>query len=122
MLGEDAALATSAPRPASLSSRAQEFIKQLEQIDFDTWFEFTSDNQTHQLKLSWYSPHTHNYMFVDQSGQRATMKPLTLLAHEMEQGVARIISPERDTPMVDRALTAIYRVLQRISGRTTTDA
>ena len=34
------------------------------------------------------------------------------------QGLARIVTPERATPLVDRALTAIYRVLQRFTGRT----
>ncbi|MDT4878869.1 hypothetical protein FQZ97_1145020 [compost metagenome] len=57
-------------------------------------------------------------MFVDHSGQRAAIKPLTLLATEMEQGLARIVPPEHDAPLVDRALNAIYRVLQRFSGRT----
>lgn len=119
MLGEDAALATSAPRAAGLSARAQTLVKELEQIEFGTWFEFVSGDATCELKLSWYSPTTRNYMFVDHSGQRVAIKPLTLLASEMEQGLARIIAPERAAPLVDRALSAIYRVLQRFSGRTT---
>jgi hypothetical protein len=36
----------------------------------------------------------------------------------MEQGLTRIVPPEQDAPLVDRALNAIYRVLQRFSGRT----
>jgi hypothetical protein len=69
------------------------------------------------LKLSWFSPTTHNYMFVDHSGQRVAIKPLTILANEMEQGLVRILQTERGAPLVDRALTAIYRVLQRFTGR-----
>jgi hypothetical protein len=46
------------------------------------------------------------------------LKEFTLLASEMEQGLARIITPERAGPLVDRALNAIYRVLQRFTGRT----
>lgn len=122
MLGEDAALATSAPRATTLSARAQVLIKELESIEFGTWFEFVSGDETRALKLSWYSPTTRNYMFVDHSGQRVAIKPLTLLASEMEQGLARIIDPERAAPLVDRALSAIYRVLQRFSGRTTAHA
>jgi hypothetical protein len=122
MLGEDAALATSAPRAAGLSARAQHLIKELEQIEFGTWFEFVNGDETRALKLSWYSPTTRNYMFVDHSGQRVAIKPLTLLASEMEQGLARIIDPERAAPLVDRALSAIYRVLQRFSGRTTAES
>jgi hypothetical protein len=122
MLGEDAALATSAPRAATLSPRAQVLIKELESIEFGTWFEFVNGDEARALKLSWYSPTTRNYMFVDHSGQRVAIKPLTLLAREMEQGLARIIDPERAAPLVDRALSAIYRVLQRFSGRTAAQA
>jgi hypothetical protein len=122
MLGEDAALATSAPRASGLSARAQVLVKELEHIEFGTWFEFVTGDESRALKLSWYSPTTRNYMFVDHSGQRVAIKPLTLLASEMEQGLARIIDPERAAPLVDRALSAIYRVLQRFSGRTTAQA
>ena len=118
MLGEDAALATLAPRESTLSTRAQALAKELGHIEFGTWFEFVNGEQVRTLKLSWFSPTTRNYMFVDQSGQRVAIKPLTLLATEMEQGLARIVTPERGAPLVDRALTAIYRVLQRFTGRT----
>ncbi|MGE6792639.1 DUF1631 domain-containing protein [Pseudomonas guineae] len=118
MLGEDAALATQAPRESTLSARAQALAKELGHIEFGTWFEFVTGEQVRLLKLSWFSPTTRNYMFVDQSGQRVAIKPLTQLATEMEQGLARIVTPERGAPLVDRALTAIYRVLQRFTGRT----
>ncbi|WP_422911248.1 DUF1631 domain-containing protein [Pseudomonas sp. MAC6] len=117
MLGEDAALATLAPRESTLSARAQALIKELSHIEFGTWFEFVNGQQVRTLKLSWFSPTTRNYMFVDQSGQRVAIKPITQLASEMEQGLARIVTPERGAPLVDRALTAIYRVLQRFTGR-----
>lgn len=118
MLGEDAELARQAPPRAELSSRAQALTQELTKLEFGTWFEFVSNGQSRILKLSWFSPTTHNYMFVDHQGQRVAVKPLTLLASEMEQGLARIVSPERAIPLMDRALTAIYRVLQRFTGRT----
>ena len=118
MLGEDAALATLAPRESTLSTRALALAKELGHIEFGTWFEFVNGEQVRTLKLSWFSPTTRNYMFVDQSGQRVAIKPLTQLATEMEQGLARIVTPERGAPLVDRALTAIYRVFQRFTGRT----
>ncbi len=118
MLGEDADLARQAPPRTKLSSRAQALAKELANVEFGTWFEFVEGDKSRVLKLSWFSPTTHNYMFVDNSGQRVAIKPLTLLASEMEKGLARIVTPERATPLVDRALTAIYRVLQRFTGRT----
>lgn len=119
MLGEDAALATPPSRSAGLSPRAQVLTEELQHIEFGTWFEFIDGGQVRALKLSWFSPTTRNYMFVDHGGQRAAIKPLHQLALEMEQGQARILNPERTAPLVDRALTAIYRVLQRFTGRAT---
>jgi hypothetical protein len=117
MLGEDAVLAEPVKREAQLSARAQALLKELQQLEFGTWFEFVQGKNTLTLKLSWFSPTTHNYMFVDHSGQRVAVKPIRQLANEMEQGLARIVVPERSTPLVDRALGAIYRVLQRFTGR-----
>ena len=51
--------------------------------------------QVRTLKLSWFSPTTHNYMFVDHSGQRVAVKPIRQLAGEMEKGLARIVAPEK---------------------------
>lgn len=118
MLGEDADLARQAPSRSKLSARAQALARELASVEFGTWFEFVEGDKSRVLKLSWFSPTTHNYMFVDHSGQRVAIKPLTLLASEMEKGLARIVTPERATPLMDRALTAIYRVLQRFTGRT----
>jgi hypothetical protein len=117
MLGEDAVLAEPVKREAQLSTRAQALLKELQQLEFGTWFEFVQGKNTQILKLSWFSPTTHNYMFVDHSGQRVAVKPIRQLASEMEQGLARIVVPERSAPLVDRALGAIYRVLQRFTGR-----
>lgn len=117
MLGEDAALIRQPREEPPLSLRAQMLVKELLQLEFGTWFEFVQGGQVQQLKLSWYSPTTRNYMFVDHSGQRRAVKPIRQLATEMEQGLVRILSPERSAPLMDRALTAIYRVLQRFTGR-----
>ncbi|MDE3738371.1 DUF1631 domain-containing protein [Metapseudomonas resinovorans] len=117
MLGEDAELAN-IPRPVSLSNRAQALVRELSRLEFGTWFEFIDGPDVRVLKLSWYSPTTRNYMFVDHSGQRVAIMPITQLAMDMEQGLARLVPPERSAPLVDRALGAIYRVLQRFTGRT----
>ena len=122
MLGEDAELAK-APRPkGTLSARAQGFVKELENLEFGVWFEFVNGDDTQTLKLSWFSPTTRNYMFVDHAGQRVAVKPIGQLAEEMEQGKARLLPRERNAPLVDRALGAIYRALQRFTGRTPSTA
>ena len=112
-----------APRPkGSLSARAQGFVKELENLEFGVWFEFVNGDDTQTLKLSWFSPTTRNYMFVDHAGQRVAVKPIGQLAEEMEQGKARLLPRERNAPLVDRALGAIYRALQRFTGRTPSTA
>lgn len=55
-------------------------------------------------------------MFVDQSGHRTLVMSREELAQALESQQACIIEPERK-PLVDRALTTIYKVLQRITGR-----
>ena len=112
MLGEDATL-TASPPTGSLSAKAQGLASQLERIDFGTWFEFDTPPAT--LKLSWFSPTTRNYMFVDSSGQRVAIKALTTLAIELEQGIARIITDNHATPLMDRAFNAIQKILQRFN-------
>jgi hypothetical protein len=112
MLGEEADLPAS-HCAANLSAKAQEFAYQLEHIAFGTWFEFESPAA--KLKLSWFSPTTRNYMFVDTSGQRVAIKALTTLAVELEQGLARIITDSHTTPLIDRALTAIQRIFQHFN-------
>ncbi|WP_068829191.1 DUF1631 domain-containing protein [Pseudomonas sp. BMS12] len=119
MLGEDAVLVEPVKKDERrLSQRAQALVKELQQLEFGTWFEFVQGDNVQVLKLSWFSPTTHNYMFVDHSGQRVAVKPIRQLACEMEQGLVRILAEERAAPLVDRALNAIYRVLQRFTGRT----
>ncbi len=112
MLGEEADLSPS-HCAINLSAKAQELAFQLEHVAFGTWFEFDSPPAT--LKLSWFSPTTRNYMFVDASGQRVAIKTLTALALELEQKAARIVMENCATPLIDRALTAIQKILQHFS-------
>ncbi|GBL53603.1 MULTISPECIES: DUF1631 domain-containing protein [Pseudomonas] len=100
----------------SLSIRARAIMEELRRIEFGTWFEFTDSTPPRRLKLSWFSPTTRNYMFVDHLGQRVAVKPIGQLALEMEQGKVRLAGAGAQ-PLVDRALGAIYRMLQRFAGR-----
>jgi len=120
MLGEEAvpeadSRAARPPRTPRLETR----IRQLQALEFGTWFEFIEGTQRRRLKLSWFSPTTEHYMFVDPQGQRAAIRPLEALADEMDRGLARLVAEERSLPLMDRALNAIYRALQRAGGRST---
>ncbi len=116
MLDDEAALLATARKRQPADQR---LISQLEKLEFGTWFDFILGGKRQTLKLSWYSPTTHNCMFVDRNGQRAAVKSVEQLAEELQQGTARRSKPERAAPMVDRALQAVYRVLQQLTGRTT---
>ncbi|MFS2123228.1 DUF1631 domain-containing protein [Pseudomonas sp. Pseusp97] len=106
------------PDGEALSERARVLLKELSQLEFGVWFEFTDTSPARRLKLSWFSPTTRNYMFVDHTGQRVAVKPIVQLAQEMEAGKVRLVPTEQSAPLMDRALSAIYRVLQRFtSGR-----
>lgn len=101
----------------ALSERARTLMKELTHLEFGTWFEFSDTTPARRLKLSWFSPTTRNYMFVDHTGQRVAVKPIVQLAQDMEAGKVRLVPTEQSAPLMDRALNAIYRVLQRFTGR-----
>ncbi|MFR0692529.1 DUF1631 domain-containing protein [Enterobacterales bacterium AE_CKDN230030158-1A_HGKHYDSX7] len=105
------------PQGEALSERVRVLMKELSHVEFGTWFEFSDTTPARRLKLSWFSPTTRNYMFVDHTGQRVAVKPIVQLAQEMEAGKVRLVPTEQSAPLVDRALSAIYRVLQRFTGR-----
>ncbi|WP_334180680.1 DUF1631 domain-containing protein [Pseudomonas nitroreducens] len=106
------------PNGEALSERVRVLMKELSHLEFGTWFEFSDTTPARRLKLSWFSPTTRNYMFVDHTGQRVAVKPIVQLAQEMEAGRVRLVPTEQSAPLMDRALSAIYRALQRFtSGR-----
>lgn len=88
-------------------------IKQLRGIPFGTWFQFTTNAQgdTIKGKLSWYSPATSRYMFVNVQGKQIAVRSMLSLANSMRLGDALVIE-EKKKPMVDRAMLAIYELIQ----------
>ncbi len=116
MLGEDAPAAAPAKPNSELSPAAKARLKELDDLEFGTWFDIKHQQRMQRLKLSWFSPTTHKYMFVDQSGHRTLVMSREELAQALDNQQASIIEPEQK-PLVDRALTTIYKVLQRITGR-----
>jgi hypothetical protein len=105
---------TPAPtKPQSVLTPAQEkAAAELTRVPFGTWFEFVSrkKGETVRAKLSWRSTITEKFMFVDQMGVRSAMFSLKELADAMIAGQVRIVTRDRK-PFVDRALDAIYRML-----------
>jgi hypothetical protein len=86
-------------------------LEKLKNVPFGTWFEFEKPGQTkRRAKLSWRSTVTEKFMFVDQMGVKAAIVCMRELADCMLNGSVRIVSTEKK-PFVDRALSAIHRML-----------
>ncbi len=102
---------TEAPKQTPLSQEQQDMLKQLKGIPFGTWFEFEKPGRpVRRAKLSWRSTVTEKFMFVDQMGVKAAVVAMPDLADSMISGRARIAKAEK-LPFVDRALSAIHRIL-----------
>jgi hypothetical protein len=97
---------------ALLNDEEKAMVERLKKVAFDTWFQFADLKNDIMLerKLSWFSPVTQKYMFVDRFGLQPLFKSLDDLAREMCSGTAQIIVPPK-APFVDRALTAIKKML-----------
>ena len=96
--------------PEALEARLQ----QLQSLPFGTLFGFHEDGQQRRLRLSWFSPATRHYLFIDPSGEHSRSWPAAHLAQALQDGTVRLLGEPTDTPLMERALQAIYRVLQRM--------
>lgn len=100
-----------------MSPEVQKIVDTLKSVKFGTWFELEDDHRKmHQLKLSWFSPVTQKYMFVNKSGIQALVTPIEKLATQMHNGRAKILRYP-SVPFVDRALQSVLGMLQNTLGR-----
>jgi hypothetical protein len=112
---KDAAKKDAKEKP-SISEEELEMQQTLRKIKFGTWFELMDDNnKLRRLKLSWFSPITHKYMFVDRFGIQAYITPSEELAKQLCDGKASIIKSS-GIPFVTKALNTIHRILQKSVG------
>lgn len=103
---------------ASITPEQAAMIDKLKSVPFGTWFEFSrGDAETQRAKLSWRSTVTEKFMFVDQMGVKAAVISMCELADCMIGGKVRIMAVDKK-PFVDRALSAIHRMLDRNTKET----
>lgn len=96
---------------AVLSAEQAKMLETLKNAPFGTWFEFQKPGEAKKrAKLSWRSTVTNKFMFVDQMGVKAAVVCMRELADCMLSGTVRIVNTEKK-PFVDRALSAIHRML-----------
>jgi hypothetical protein len=79
-------------------------------IKVGTWVEFRhSEGRAERAKLSWISPISSKYLFVNRKGLKVADKTVWALASELRNGRAMMLE---DVPLFDRALDAIVERLK----------
>jgi hypothetical protein len=102
------------PASDALAEELEAQLQQLQALPFGSLFGFSEDGQIRRLRLSWVSPATRHYLFIDPSGEHNRTWPATRLAQALHDGSVQLLGEPTDTPLMERALQAIYRVLQRL--------
>jgi len=100
-----------------LTPQEEVMALRLRNTEFGTWFQLDKNEtgKSMKAKLSWFSPLSKRYMFVDRNGVQVAVKPLKTLAREMSDQSAKII----DTPGVsffNLAMQSIKEMLERATG------
>ena len=92
-------------------AEGDECMKQAKDMKVGTWVEFTDPNTEHKerAKLSWISPISSKYLFVNRKGLKVSDKTVFALAAEIRRGQAVILE---EVPLFDRALDAIVERLK----------
>lgn len=93
-----------------------EFVQIARNVKIGTWIEFRDERgNVERAKLSWVSPISAKYLFVNRKGLKVADKTVWGLAAELRNKRAQILE---DVPLFDRALDAI---VERLKTSTTTE-
>ena len=96
--------------PEENYSEDDEFLKLAREIKVGTWVEFADDQGNRErAKLSWISPISSKYLFVNRRGLKVCDKTVFALAAEMRRGSTIVLE---EVPLFDRALDAIVARLR----------
>lgn len=91
-----------------------EFVQTVKAIKPGTWIEYLDANGTpERAKLSWVSPISAKYLFVNRRGLKVCDKTVTALADELRAGTTTILE---EVPLFDRALDAIVAKLRHVTA------
>ncbi len=86
-------------------------LQQVRELKIGAWIEFTDGEGNHErAKLSWLSPISGKYLFVNRRGLKVADRTAVQLATELHAGQARILE---EVPLFDRALDAIVDRLRK---------
>lgn len=88
-----------------------EFLLRARAMKVGTWVEFVGPQNSHErAKLSWISPISARFLFVNRKGLKVAERNLYMLANELRGGTAVILEV---APIFDRALDAIMNRLRQ---------
>ena len=99
------------PAPDTDHVEDDECLRLAREMKIGAWVEFSSADtgRKERAKLSWISPISSNYLFVNRSGLQVSDKTVFALAAEIRRGAALLLEA---VPLTDRALRAIVAGLK----------
>lgn len=96
--------------PEESYAEDDEFLKAAREIKVGTWLEFADEaGNRERAKLSWISPISAKYLFVNRRGLKVCDKTVFALATELRRGSTIVLE---EVPLFDRALDAIVARLR----------
>ncbi|MEP7044535.1 MAG: DUF1631 domain-containing protein [Dokdonella sp.] len=99
-----------AQAPAEIAAEDDEFVRAVRDLKVGSWIEFVDENDNRErAKLSWISPISSKYLFVNRRGLKVCDKTVAGLAVELRRGSAIVLE---EVPLFDRALDAIVARLR----------
>lgn len=98
------------PEAVSAVSVDRSFIERARALKVGTWVEFIDrDGRSERAKLSWISPISSKYLFVNRRGLKVADKTIYELAVDLRDGRAELLET---VPLFDRAMDAIVERLK----------
>ncbi len=102
------------PEPVAPVAVAEDHVAQVKSMSVGCWVEFNNaeTGTKERAKLSWISPISSKYLFVDRKGLKVADKTIADLAAMFADG--RIVQLDDSMPLFDRALTAVVERLKAV--------
>ena len=108
---EEIVLSSGTVEPEIEATEDDEFVEAAKQMKVGTWIEFLDESGNRErAKLSWISPISTKYLFVNRRGLKVCDKTIGALAVELRRGSALVLE---EVPLFDRALDAIVERLRQ---------
>ena len=100
-----------AEAPIEILAEDDEYVRAVRGLKVGSWIEFSDEiGGRERAKLSWISPISSKYLFVNRRGLKVCDKTVAALAIEMRHGSAVVLE---EVPLFDRALDAIVARLRQ---------